>query len=553
MSKVAETIVDLIPTRLSNLNDIWNNTIVLSLSQSGGYITPFSNNFKYRTEVTYLDREDNAIAVGSYEYPPRPVDLSNFNTGYGAFSISNILKSFFKLDYTSIYIPSPTLSNSWALNLPPAGPLVKYQLNNGFSYNPNLVVEAYETVISSNSFLSFSFSNINVFDINSEVYVISDNPYISGGHIITNNPSYSLTYSFVTQTPFTASMTTATPDARITNYTQNDTVIQNLYGIDCRLGYKDLYYGVENHITNGGLNDWKDGTTYKFLNTYPNRTDTTPPGNPNDRSYYFSIAKTIKVIDTDPIPNDGIKGSIETLSAIIDTDDLSDVLLDLKFTIVSYSATFSSLQIIQQSLGLTPNTGLKRIDVPVGWSNLVNSFTSSNNVNYIACFIGTEDGTELVTEYRLFKYDRSCSIYDPKPFLFKNSLGAWDFWTFTQDTKEVKSIVRNEYKQEIPFGNFWGNGGLYYRGQNIFSGKVSENYTVNTNWISEIEYSYLSEMFQSSDVYVLEKYDGQYLPYPIPIIITDTNYEIKTSVRDQIFNLTINYKMSFDTPMQSGQ
>ena len=553
MAKRAETRVDLLPATLSNLNDIWNNTIVLGLSQSSGFITPFSNNFRYRTSVTYLDYDENPIFTGAYEYPSRPKDLSPFGDGYGAFSVSNVLKSFFKLDFNSVYIQSPTTSVGWYLNFPPAGPLVKYQLDNGFSYNPNLVVEAYESVISGNSFLSFSFSSINRFDINSEIYVISDNPYISGNHTITNNPSYNLTYSFVTQTPFTASMTTATPDATITNYTQNDSSIQYLYGIDCRLGYKDLYYGINNHVTNGGLNDWKDGTTYKFLNTYPNRTDTTPPTNTNDRSYYFSIAKNIKVVDTYPIPNDGIKGSVETLTAIIDTDDLSDVLLDLRFTIVSYSATFSSLQIIQQSLGLTPNTGLKRIDVPVGWSNLVNSFTSSNNVDYIACFIGTEDGTELVTEYRLFKYDRSCSIYDSKLFLFKNSLGAWDFWTFTQDTKETKSIVRNEYKQEIPFGNFWSNGGYYYRGQNIYSGKINENYTANTNWISEIEYKYLSELMESSDVYLIDKYDGQYNPYPIPIIITDTNYEIKTSIRDQIFNLTMNYKMSFDTPMQAGQ
>jgi hypothetical protein len=552
MAKVAETIVDLVPTKLSNLNDIWNNTIVLSFSQSGNYITQFSNNFRYRTSVSYLDAQDNSIFVGAYEYPSRPKDLSPFGNGYGAFSVSNVLKSFFKLDFNSVYISSPTISVGWSLNFPPAGPLVKYQLDNGFSYNPNLVVEAYESIIAGVGYLSFSFSSINPFDIFSEIYVISDNPYISGNHTIANNPNYNITYSFVTQTPFTASMTTATPDATITNYIQNDSSIQYLYGIDCRLGYKDLYYGIEAHITNGNLQDWKDGVTYKFLNTYPNRTDSAIPGNINDRNAYFSIAKKIQVLDTYPI-DDSIVGSLETLTAIIDTNMLADSILNLKYFVSGYSATFSLKQTLQYDLGLSPNTGLKRIDLPVGLSNLWSSFSFSNDISYITCFIATDDLTELVTEHRLFKYDRSCSIYDSKPFLFKNSLGAWDFWTFTQDTKEVKSIVRNEYKQEIPFGNFWSNGGIYYRGQNIYSGKVNENYTANTNWISETEYSYLSEMFESSDVYILEKYDGQYLPYPIPIIITDTNYEIKTSIRDQIFNLTINYKMSFDTPMQAGQ
>jgi len=98
------------------------------------------------------------------------------------------------------------------------------------------------------------------------------------------------------------------------------------------------------------------------------------------------------------------------------------------------------------------------------------------------------------------------------------------------------------------------NSGSYYRGRNIYSGKVDANYTLNTNWISEIEYEYLSELIESSDVYILKYYPQKTIQYlPVPIIITDTNYEIKTAIRDQLFNVTMNYKMSVDTPMQGGQ
>jgi hypothetical protein len=349
-------------------------------------------------------------------------------------------------------------------------------------------------------------------------------------------------------------MSTATPDATITSYTQNDSAIQYLYGIDCRLGYNDFYYGVNDHTINNNTLPWQGGSSmFKFLNTYPNRDANFPPLNENDRSFYFRKAKKINIFDSYPLPESGVTSGIEILSCVIDTDDLSEVVSDLQVHYSVYTATYSFIQNIDIPLNLSPNTGLKRIDVPVGLYNLSSYLTSSNDSTYVICYIADSQIYNVYTEIRLFEYDRSCSIYDPKLFLFKNSLGAWDFWTFTQDTKKTKTTTRNEYKQEIPFGDFLNVGGVYYRGQNIYSGKIQENYIVNTNWVSEVEYEYLSELVESSDAYIMVKRNDQYLPYPVPIIITDTNYEIKTALRDQLFNMTMNYKMSVDTPMQGGQ
>jgi hypothetical protein len=82
------------------------------------------------------------------------------------------------------------------------------------------------------------------------------------------------------------------------------------------------------------------------------------------------------------------------------------------------------------------------------------------------------------------------------------------------------------------------------------SGNVQKSFVANTNWITEVEYEFLAELVESPEVYVMEYYPQNSSYLPVPIIITDTSYEIKTSVRDSIFNLTINYKMAVDTPMQ---
>ena len=83
------------------------------------------------------------------------------------------------------------------------------------------------------------------------------------------------------------------------------------------------------------------------------------------------------------------------------------------------------------------------------------------------------------------------------------------------------------------------------------SGNVEKTLTANTNWISETEYEFLSELIESPEVYIMKSYAPLGASYsPVAVVITDTSYEIKTAVRDSIFNLTINYKMAVDTPMQ---
>ena len=136
--------------------------------------------------------------------------------------------------------------------------------------------------------------------------------------------------------------------------------------------------------------------------------------------------------------------------------------------------------------------------------------------------------------------------------MFLNKLGGWDYWTFTQDNKETRSITRNEYKKEINWGETQnGSLGIGFRGRTVMSGNIQKTFTANTNWISETEYEFLSELVESPEVYIMKYYATSGSAFdPVAVVITDTSYEIKTAVRDSIFNLTINYKMAVDTPMQ---
>lgn len=544
MALTAETYVVREPDKLSSLNDIWGTTIALGLSTSDSSIIGVgSNNFKYFTQLTSVTYDNSyEIDLGIFQYPPRPIDNSGLPDGYGAFSVANPLRSFISNSYEEYNTQDPV----FLLGVNPpnySAPLIKYSVNSGFSYNPNLPVTAFEAIVGPNSFLGFSFSSVSSFVNypNSNIYVVSNNTFIQGSHGLSE---YGTTYSVITNTSFTSSMASATPIGTITNYIQSDadtTYINELYGFNGVIPY-ELYPLSYNWLTiDGTIGNYplESGTTFKFLSNYPNRSEILCTGTASPSC--FNYTKKTRV------------GYYETIDIIIDTGLF--VTNSVAAIFRSYDKDFAVLDNFVESLNtLLPTTpgGLYKARLPVGWLNRVNYFITPDDVEYLSVHIVATSSSTILSEYRYYKYDRECTIYEPIEFMFLNKLGGFDYWTFTQDSKEIHSISRNEYKKEINWGEVTNGGaGIGFRGRKVMSGNVEKTFTANTNWISETEYDFLSELVESPEVYIMKNYAPSGSSFdPVAVVITDTSYEIKTAVRDTIFNLTINYKMAVDTPMQ---
>jgi hypothetical protein len=539
MAKIAETYIIKSPDQLSSLNDIWGTTIALGLSSSDlNVINIGSTNFSYWTQIVAYDAIDEETNLGIFKYPPRPNDGSNLPPGYGAFSVNNPLRSFFQTDVENFSTTHSVVSNN---GLKPNywSTLINYSINSGFSFNPNLSCVGFEFIDGANSFLGFSFSasaSQSFFVGDSNFYVVSSNQFIQGGHIV--NTSFGTSYSVVTTTAFTEAMASGSPNATITDYSQGDaanTLFEG-YGFDGTIDYHLYQYGYDFLITNGTISNYIDNTTFKFLCNYPNRQD----------SFSCSEAPSGPCF---PNPKRTRVNQYETINLVIDSTlfDPNEVYVYYD----TYDSSWNALDQIQVDLstfvGCT-SCGLFRMDIPIGYNNISYLMASPDSVEYVVMWVGY-GAVEPLTEYRGFYYDRQCTIYSDKHFMFINKLGGWDYWTFYQDTKETHSISRNEFKKEVPWGEFQ-NRGWGWRGKTVMSGQVNKTFTANTNWITETEYEYLAELIESPEVYVMEYY-AQYNDYkPVPIIVTDTSYEIKSSKREQIFNLTMNYKYSINTPLQ---
>lgn len=168
-----------------------------------------------------------------------------------------------------------------------------------------------------------------------------------------------------------------------------------------------------------------------------------------------------------------------------------------------------------------------------------------------------------------YKGVNTCSQYENYRIKFLNRQGTWAYWNFNKDNKQTTNIKRTEYKTPFQFDQTMftvPKGGTTMvsspyslsklRGQNILSISATETFTLNSDWITEDESTYLGQLLTSPQVFIF--YDDYTLTdgtkvkgVNIPIIITDNSYTYKTVNRDRLFNLTINYKYAYDSNLQN--
>jgi hypothetical protein len=94
------------------------------------------------------------------------------------------------------------------------------------------------------------------------------------------------------------------------------------------------------------------------------------------------------------------------------------------------------------------------------------------------------------------------------------------------------------------------------RGRTIFATKAEETFTIQSNWITDNEAKWLEELMTSPEVYIIGNdnetyYSGSSTAYKLPIIVTQNSYEVKTTMRNQMFNFILTYKMAYNINLQN--
>lgn len=132
---------------------------------------------------------------------------------------------------------------------------------------------------------------------------------------------------------------------------------------------------------------------------------------------------------------------------------------------------------------------------------------------------------------------------------FLNKYGAFETMLFNKVSKKRKQIERKDYKQQpyrIDAAGLVSYGSTYVRNEQrvVFSSRSEEKLRMQTNFVSDADYLWLSELINSPQVYL----EDTGICYPV--VITDTNYEYKQHIVDSLTTLSIEVDFASSTNTQ---
>ncbi len=432
--------------------------------------------------------------IGTYRVPPRP------DGGNGLFTPNRLLKSFF------VYNINPYISRFE----PVASSLLAYQIKYGCEYNPNL---NFTDTINVTGNLGFTFSVAHDLSVNDTITINKDNKNY--------NPGYDGTCSV--------------------------TAIVNTYSIKTNKTF-NVSTPLANEAGSVDLVSKYSGTSSAFY-TWPG-TKQYQENNRNFLEYMIWPATNANFLTNQPDYVKVQEDDYQTISFILSSNNI----INWRMGIDLYDTNGNQLFGTTSHISLSASNTYMRQDFGIGPKNLSNIGITMSNVDTYRCFLNIppdEPGQSWSrgSEYAYFKVDRTCSSYTKTRVCFLNRRGGFDYFNFTLDNKKQIDIKRTEYQKDLAWNYQVGD-----RGQAILSQDVNTKYTANSNWITENESIWLEELLTSPEVYVLGNTQSSGIAsggYKLPIILTDSNYETKTYMRNQVFNLVLNYRMANDLNLQN--
>ena len=174
------------------------------------------------------------------------------------------------------------------------------------------------------------------------------------------------------------------------------------------------------------------------------------------------------------------------------------------------------------------------------------NFDSSPWTSYTVRFLGQDtfgapNTNGVWDSFTFYKQDPNCG-YDGVRFAWINEFGVWDWFNFTLQNTKQTTLDSGLYKKNFVDYSTPTNAVTYdkkRRGTNSYYVNITENYQVNSDWLTQEQADWLETLFYSPNVYIQ---DGTNF---LPINITDTEFVSKTNPRTQKnFQYIVNYTLA---------
>jgi hypothetical protein len=186
----------------------------------------------------------------------------------------------------------------------------------------------------------------------------------------------------------------------------------------------------------------------------------------------------------------------------------------------------------------------------IGPQNITNNGNfnfSTQNWDYYTITLRPQQASNAVNtsaswdSFTINKQDPNCG-YEGVRFAWINDYGVWDWFNFTLQSDKNTNLDKGIYKQTFVDYSTTTNAVDYNirrRGNNAYYTNINENFTANSDWLTQAEADYLEPLFYSPNVYIQDGFNM------VPVIITDSQFTSKRNPRTQKnFQYTINYTLA---------
>lgn len=207
------------------------------------------------------------------------------------------------------------------------------------------------------------------------------------------------------------------------------------------------------------------------------------------------------------------------------------------FTLRIKTYDYSDTLVQGLNFAITPTVAyqLHIINLSKDAINAVEPGMINDSIKYFTCEF---DGAGTDTTYR---FDLVCNpIYEAFNIHFLNKYGGFESKVFDKVSRKTINIEKKDFGR-LPYTvnssgevSYKSSNNVYNESRSVYASQYKERMTLNSDLLTDAEYTWLQELVVSPMVYLEE--DGNFYP----CVITENNYEPKKVINDELTNLTIN-------------
>lgn len=197
--------------------------------------------------------------------------------------------------------------------------------------------------------------------------------------------------------------------------------------------------------------------------------------------------------------------------------------------------TYKEAKAIRFSCGTAALNLIPSGDITTGAQPIITASVASYTVQFY-------DPHYTVTQLKTFAIVDNCSRFDNFRLHWLNELGGWDAANFNLLNRTNLKISRDSFVKQL--GRAIGSTFTYTaddRGKINNYITATENITVNSDWLSDADYIWMKELILSPDVFIEDNSTGTLRL--LPVVVTDTGYEVKKQANESLNQLQITFEM----------